>query len=57
MLTPIMLLPKLVALADRGRARCVLRHYETGCVAEQKADNSPVTAADREAEALIEARL
>jgi 3'(2'), 5'-bisphosphate nucleotidase len=35
----------------------VMRHYESGCEASAKADNSPVTAADHEAEALILARL
>jgi 3'(2'), 5'-bisphosphate nucleotidase len=36
---------------------CIMHHFETGTVAEQKADSSPVTAADREAEAIIEAGL
>lgn len=53
MLTPILMLPKLVALADRA-SEVVMRHYATEFTAEQKADKSPVTAADREAEALIE---
>jgi 3'(2'), 5'-bisphosphate nucleotidase len=35
----------------------ILRHYEAGVTVRAKADHSPVTAADEEAEALIEARL
>ncbi|MET0258222.1 MAG: 3'(2'),5'-bisphosphate nucleotidase CysQ [Methylobacterium sp.] len=35
----------------------ILRHYEAGATATAKADGSPVTAADREAEALILAAL
>jgi 3'(2'), 5'-bisphosphate nucleotidase len=54
--TPILLLPKLVALADRA-SEVVMRHYASDFTAEQKADASPVTAADREAEAVIEAGL
>jgi 3'(2'), 5'-bisphosphate nucleotidase len=53
MLTPILMLPKLVALADRA-SEVVLRHYREGVTVEHKADRSPVTAADQEAEALIE---
>ena len=53
MLTPILLLPQLVALADRA-GEVLLKHYRDGVVARQKADSSPVTAADQEAEALIE---
>jgi 3'(2'), 5'-bisphosphate nucleotidase len=56
MLTPILLLPKLVALADRAGA-VLLEHYEKGVAVERKADSSPVTAADQEAEAVIEAGL
>jgi 3'(2'), 5'-bisphosphate nucleotidase len=56
MLTPILMLPKLVALADRA-GEVVLRHYREGVTVEQKADRSPVTAADQEAERLIEAGL
>ena len=56
MLTPILLLPKLVELADRA-GEVVLKHYREGVVAQRKADNSPVTAADEEAEVLIEAGL
>jgi 3'(2'), 5'-bisphosphate nucleotidase len=56
MLTPNLLLPELVALADRA-GEVLLRHYAGEFTAEQKADRSPVTAADREAEALIEAGL
>jgi 3'(2'), 5'-bisphosphate nucleotidase len=35
----------------------VMRHYEAGCAARMKADRSPVTDADEEAEALILAEL
>ena len=53
MLTPNLLLPDLLALADRA-GEVLMRHYAGEFTAEQKADKSPVTAADREAEALIE---
>jgi 3'(2'), 5'-bisphosphate nucleotidase len=33
---------------------CIMHHFEAGTVAEQKADSSPVTAADRDAEKIIE---
>jgi 3'(2'), 5'-bisphosphate nucleotidase len=56
MVTPILLLPQLVALADRAGA-VLLEHYARGVAVERKADSSPVTAADQEAEALIEAGL
>lgn len=50
------LLDRIVAIAeDAGRA--ILRHYRTGVAVERKADSSPVTVADREAEALIVAAL
>ena len=46
------LLDRIVAIAeDAGRA--ILGHYRTGVAVERKADSSPVTVADREAEALI----
>jgi 3'(2'), 5'-bisphosphate nucleotidase len=38
-------------------ARVILPHWRSGVVAETKADDSPVTQADREAEALILSRL
>jgi 3'(2'), 5'-bisphosphate nucleotidase len=56
MLTPILLLPKLVSLADQA-GEVLLKHYRDGVIAQTKADSSPVTAADQEAEALIEAKL
>ena len=40
---------------DAGRV--ILRHYSEGTDSRSKADSSPVTAADEEAEALILARL
>ncbi len=50
------LLDRIAAIAeDAGRA--ILRHYRTGVAVERKADSSPVTVADREAEALIVAEL
>ena len=55
MLTPIRLLPELVRLADRGEV--LLKHYRDGCAVQTKADSSPVTIADQEAEELIEAGL
>ena len=46
------LLDRVAAIAeDAGRA--ILGHYRTGIAVERKADSSPVTAADRDAEALI----
>ena len=47
------------ALADiaEDAARVILPYWRSGVVAETKADASPVTRADREAEALILARL
>ena len=47
------------ALADLAEdaARVILPYWRTGVVAESKADDSPVTLADQEAEALILARL
>ncbi len=52
MLTPILLLPQLVAIADRA-GEVLLKHYREGVVARQKADASPITAADEAGEALI----
>jgi 3'(2'), 5'-bisphosphate nucleotidase len=53
-LSPI--LTKFVAIAaDAGKV--ILSHYEMGTTARRKADQSPVTAADEEAEALIVGRL
>ena len=46
------LLPAIRALALEAGA-LILRYYEAGAVATAKADGSPVTAADRAAEALI----
>ena len=47
------------ALADiaEDAARVILPYWRSGVVAEAKADDSPVTQADREAEALILQRL
>lgn len=47
------------ALADLAEdaARVILPYWRSGVVAETKSDDSPVTQADREAEALILARL
>ena len=47
------------ALADiaEDAARVILPYWRNGVTAEAKADDSPVTRADREAEALILARL
>lgn len=50
------LLDALVALAEAG-GDIVWRHFVAGCAAETKADASPVTIADREAEAVILAGL
>ncbi len=50
--TDPVLLDRIAAIAeDAGRA--ILRHYRTDVVVERKADSSPVTVADREAEAMI----
>ena len=46
----------LVAIA-RAAGVVVMRHYEAGCEARVKADRSPVTDADEEAEKLILAEL
>jgi 3'(2'), 5'-bisphosphate nucleotidase len=52
MLTPVLLIPKLVSIADRASA-VVLEHYEAGTTVKTKADSSPVTEADGAAEAVI----
>ena len=52
MMTPVLLIPKLVAIADRASA-VVLEHYEGGTTVKTKADSSPVTEADGAAEAVI----
>ena len=49
----VMLLARIAA----GAGAVVMRHYEAGCGVWEKADRSPVTEADREAEALILAEL
>ena len=46
------LLDRVAAIAEEA-GRAILRHYRTGVAVERKADSSPVTIADREAEALI----
>ena len=50
------LLPDVCDLA-RAAGRVILGHYRTGTVVERKADNSPITAADRDAHRLICAEL
>jgi 3'(2'), 5'-bisphosphate nucleotidase len=56
MLAPILLLPKILALADRAGA-VILEHYAGEIVAATKADRSPVTEADEAAERVILAGL
>lgn len=56
MFPPVLLLPRLVAIAERAGAT-ILAHYHAGTEAQAKADGSPVTAADRDAETLITAAL
>ena len=51
-----LLLADVVRLAEAAGER-IMALYRAGCTVERKADASPVTAADREAEALILARL
>jgi 3'(2'),5'-bisphosphate nucleotidase len=46
----------LAAIAERA-GEIILRHYREGCAVEDKSDGSPVTAADREADAAIAAGL
>ena len=50
------LLDRIAAIAEDA-GRTILRHYGTDVAVERKADSSPVTVADREAEALIVAAL
>ncbi len=50
------LLERIAAIAEDA-GRVILRHYRTGVAVERKADSSPVTAADRDSEALIAAAL
>jgi 3'(2'), 5'-bisphosphate nucleotidase len=50
-------LTEVLADIAEDAARAILPWWRTGVVAEAKADESPVTQADREAEALILARL
>jgi 3'(2'), 5'-bisphosphate nucleotidase len=52
MFAPVALLPELVDLVDRAAA-VVMAHYERDTAVETKADESPVTAADRAGEAVI----
>lgn len=52
MKTDSVLLDRVVAIAEDA-GRTILRHYRTGVAVERKADSSPVTIADREAEAMI----
>jgi len=47
----------VLARIAAGAGAVVMRHYEAGCGVRQKADRSPVTDADEEAEALILAEL
>ncbi|HYD99864.1 MAG TPA: 3'(2'),5'-bisphosphate nucleotidase CysQ [Alphaproteobacteria bacterium] len=55
-MTTAPLLPALIAAAREAGA-AAMRHYEAGTAVETKADGSPVTAADRAAEAVILAAL
>lgn len=52
----VSLLPAVRAAAEQASA-AILRHYEAGAEATQKADGSPVTAADNDADAIILAAL
>ena len=52
MIAPALLLPKVVALVEEAGA-FVMRHYETDVTVSEKADASPVTAADEAAEAIL----
>ena len=51
-----LLLAEVVSLAEAAGER-IIALYRSGCAVERKADASPVTAADREAEQIILARL
>lgn len=52
MLAPILLMPKVIALAERAGA-VIMEHYEGTIAVTTKADASPVTAADEAGEAVI----
>lgn len=56
MLAPILLLPKVIAIAERAGA-VILEHYHGATDVRAKADASPVTAADEAGEAVILAAL
>ena len=56
MLAPILLMPKVIALAEQAGA-VILEHYHGGTTVALKADASPVTAADEAGEAVILAGL
>lgn len=56
MLTPVLLLPKVLSIAEQASA-VILQHYTQGTTVSTKADASPVTAADEAGEAVILAAL
>lgn len=56
MLAPTLLLPEVIAIAERAGA-VILEHYRGSIKARAKADASPVTAADEAGEAVILAGL
>lgn len=56
MLTPALLLPKVLEIAERAGV-VIMQHYEAGTTVTTKADSSPVTAADEAGEAIILAAL
>ena len=56
MLTPALLLPKVLSIAEQASA-VILQHYTQGTTVSTKADASPVTAADEAGEAVILAGL
>ena len=56
MLTPALLLPKVLSIAEQAGA-VILQHYTQGTTVSTKADSSPVTAADEAGEAVILAGL
>lgn len=53
---PLRLLPELITLARAAGAE-IMRHYEAGVTVSDKADGSPVTAADQAGETIILAGL
>jgi 3'(2'), 5'-bisphosphate nucleotidase len=53
---PVLLLPKLITLAEQA-GEVIMSHYRTGTEVRAKADQSPVTAADEAAEAVLLAGL